>query len=366
MNNEFRFVKVIVILFLFLSATVFLFWSRDYTQETLKLDTSVLSTIKESGINEKDLLYERRARIKKGGHSYLKIVRHYEVGSEFDADSFLATIKQLLKRSKFKLAKSVFEKEGQDENFIIFLSFKNKILYSMKFLKKRSPRISEFESTGAKIAIVLDDFGYNMNNTGALFKINSPLTISVLPTLPYSKKIATQARKRNFEIILHLPLEPYSEELNLEEGTIMVDMPPQKVNALLTKAIESVPGLKGVSNHMGSRATEDSDFMKELFKELKKRDLYFLDNLVTDKSVCKEVAKSMGLQIVTRSVFLDNESDESYIEKQIFHTADLAAKTGWAIGIGHDKSRTVKVLAKVIPQLEKEGFEFVYVSDLVR
>ena len=357
--------RLIIILFLSLLVIVLLFRSRDYTQETLNLDTSILSIIRKSGIDEKDLLYEKKEQNKSGRHLFLKIERHYKAGADFDADSFLTTIKEFLKRSKFNLAKSVFEKKERHESFLISLAFKNRILYEMKFLKKEYPRPARLKSTGPKIAIVLDDFGYNVNNIDALFEINSPLTISVLPNLPYSKRIAKQAGKHNFEVMLHLPLEPYGDNVNLEQGTIMVDMPPQEVNNLLVKAIESVPGLKGVSNHMGSKAIEDRNLMQELFKELNKRDLYFLDNLVTDTSICKEVANEVGLRTTVRSVFLDNESDESYIEKQIFHTAHLAEKTGWAVGIGHDRSYTIKILAKAIPQLEKAGFEFVYVSELV-
>lgn len=366
MNDKFRIVKVIVILLLCLLATRFFLCSRDYTEETLKLDASILNVLKKSGIDEKSLLYKKQESLKSGRHLFLKIDRQYEVGPGFDRDDILAKIKEILKKSRFSLAKSVFGKEGSDESFLVSLSFKNRILYEIKFLKKIYPYLAKLKGKGAKIAIVLDDFGYNMNNIESLFEIDLPLTISVLPNLPYSEEIARQAPKRNIELILHLPLEPHSGELNLEKGTIKVDMSPEEVNNLLVKTIESVPGLKGVSNHMGSKATEDYNFMVGLFKELKKKDLYFLDNLVTNKSVCKDVAKNVGLRTVARSVFLDNESNESYIEKQIFNTANLAAKTGWAIGVGHNRYATIKVLAKVIPQLEKAGFEFVYVSELAK
>ena len=117
---------------------------------------------------------------------------------------------------------------------------------------------------------------------------------------------------------------------------------------------------------MGSKATEDISLMKELFKELKKRDLYFLDNLVTDKSVSGMVSEKIGLPIARRSVFLDNNSDEAYIEGQLLETADIAAKTGWAVAVGHDRIRTVEVLRKVLPKLKETGFELTYVSELVR
>jgi polysaccharide deacetylase 2 family uncharacterized protein YibQ len=367
MDSRFRLGKSVVILIVFLLAAAFFLRPRDYSQETLSLDKSVSDIIGRAGLRETDLLHEKQKIHKSGRHLFLKIEKHYEAGTEFDADSFLMTIREFLKDSKFDFAEAIFEKRGQNENISISLSFKNRILYEMKFRKKDyQPYVSNKEKKDARIAIVLDDCGYNMNNIGTLRGIGPPLTISILPNLPYSERVAKEARNHNFEVILHLPLEPHNGNLNLEKGTLMVDMSTEEVNNLLVKAIDSVPGLRGVSNHMGSRATEDRDFMRGLFEELKKRDLYFLDNLVTDNSVCREVAKSAGLRIVVRSVFLDNEADEDYIERQIFHTAQLAEKTGWAIGIGHDRPYTIKVLSRLIPQLKRAGFEFVYVSELVQ
>jgi polysaccharide deacetylase 2 family uncharacterized protein YibQ len=358
--------RLIIVSFLILLAIALLLRARDYTNEALELDKLILAVIQKSGVNEKDLAYERKERFISGRHLFLKIEKHYTVGRDFDTDDMLGEIEEFLKRSKFTLAKSVFENNGKEESFLIALSLKDRILYRLKFLKRSYRHAAIPEAKNVKIAVIVDDFGYNTNNLDALFEITTPLTISVLPNLPYSESIAERAGKHNIEVILHLPLEPYGEKSNLERGTIMVDMPPQEVNDLLTKAMKSVPGLKGVSNHMGSRATEDRDFMKGIFRELKKRDLYFFDNLVTDKSVCKEVAEEVGLRLAERSVFLDNESHESYIERQLRRTARLAEKTGWAIGVGHDRSSTIRVLTKVIPQLEEAGYEFVYVSELVK
>lgn len=363
MNNRF---KLIVVLLLFFMVIGFIFRGRDYTHHTLKLDASLSGVIGKSGIDEADLLYKSEERYKSGRHTFLKIERHYRVEADFDENKFLEAIKKCIKASKFKLEKSVFEKDGRSEIFLISFSFKNKILYEIKLLKKRYPRAMAPEPRGAKIAIVLDDFGYNMNSLDTLFEIGAPLTISILPNLPYSESIAREAGKHNFEVMLHLPLEPHDEELSLEEGTIMVDMPPNEVNNILEKAIKSVPGAKGVSNHMGSKVTEDGNFMKMLFKELKKRDFYFLDNLVTNKSVCKEAGGEAGLRIAERDVFLDGVTDENYVERQLLYTARLAAKTGRAIAVGHDRPHTVKVLAEVIPRLQEQGFEFVHISDLVR
>ncbi len=45
---------------------------------------------------------------------------------------------------------------------------------------------------------------------------------------------------------------------------------------------------------------------------------------------------------------------------------NLSRKHGLAIGIGHDRKTTLEVLREAMPELEKEGFKFVFVSELVK
>lgn len=217
----------------------------------------------------------------------------------------------------------------------------------------------------AKIAIVIDDFGYNMNNTGEIWQLGFPVTLSVLPNLNYSRRIAEAARKKGFEVILHLPMEPY-EETRLEKGTIMASMTDEEIAASFETAVSGVPGLKGVSNHMGSKATEDERVMSVIFKRMKKKKLYFLDSLVTGRSVCEALSRKLGVRFAKRSVFLDNEPDAGYIRKKLEELAKEALGAGWAIGIGHDRPLTIAVIKQMNARFEELGIETVFVSELVR
>lgn len=230
--------------------------------------------------------------------------------------------------------------------------------------KERVGKI-EKEVYKAKVAIVIDDLGYNLNNLKEIWELDIPVTLSILPNLPYSKSIAMAAKKRNREVILHLPLEPY-ENMRLEKGTIMTDMTDQEIKDALDMAISSVPGLKGISNHMGSKATEDKRVMSIIFKMMKKDDLYFLDSLVTNKSVCRTLSSKLGIRFASRSVFLDNESDAEYIKGQIEELARQALSTDWAIGVGHDRALTIAVIKEMEPELKDMDIEVVPVSEIAK
>ncbi len=217
-----------------------------------------------------------------------------------------------------------------------------------------------------KVAIVIDDFGYNMNNVDALLNISEPVTLSILPDLRYSAEIAGLARLRGREAILHLPLEPHRKDVKEEVDTIKSGMSEKEIVIRLAKAISSVPGLSGVSNHMGSKSTEEKDLMTTILKHLKKNNLYFFDSLTSEKSVCREAASLTGVKYARRDMFLDNTNSVEYIEKQLLDLEKLAFKRGRAIAICHDRKNTMIVLARKMPEMAKGGIKFVSLSNMVR
>ncbi len=217
----------------------------------------------------------------------------------------------------------------------------------------------------AKIAIVIDDWGYNLNNIETASHIKYPMTMSVLPNLSYSQQAAEELHDLGFEIILHLPMEP-REKYHMEKNTIITSMAEDTVRKILDKDLAVIPYAKGVSNHMGSMATSDTRTMQAVFKELKKKQLYFLDSFVHPKSVCPALAAKIGLRFAKRDIFLDNKDDYAYISEQVNKLKMRAQAKGWAIGIGHDRHTTLSILRELMPQMEKEGYKFVYLSELVR
>lgn len=240
---------------------------------------------------------------------------------------------------------------------LLFLGFK-------KPIQKPARPVPLIQFSG-KIAIILDDWGYNLNNVDTLQRIHAPLTLAVLPNLAHSKDIAQLGARSGHEIILHLPSEPH-EKVPLENKTILTSMNSSTIKRIVRFDLDSLQFAKGVSNHMGSKVTEDVAAMSAVLTELKQRKLYFLDSYVTSRSVGYKMARSMGLPVLKRDVFLDNEEDPTYILSQLQKLKNKARMYGQAVGIGHDRHVTLNVLESAIPQMQKEGFEFVPASDLAR
>lgn len=229
-----------------------------------------------------------------------------------------------------------------------------------------APVVAAKPTRGAKAVIVIDDFGYNTNNIEALFDIGLPVTLSILPNLPYSGKVADIARSRGYETILHLPLESLRKDVREEPVTIRSGDSEKTVAEKLDKDIRTVPGIRGVSNHTGSKATEDPELMSKIFANLKKRGLYFFDSLTSEKSVCREIARSSGIRFAKRDMFLDNSDNFNDILGELASFKKMVLKRSRAIAVCHDRKNTIKALAAAMPDMAEEGIEFVNLSELVR
>ena len=248
---------------------------------------------------------------------------------------------------------------------IILLLFVFIALILTPISKKPRVKVKKTTLVRGRIAIVIDDWGYNLNNLPIMGQIKQPLTCAILPGLKNSNLVMQKLNNLGFEIILHLPMEP-KEKYRLEKNTITTSMNAEEISSIFDMDLNSIFLARGISNHMGSRVTEDEKTSRMVMTEAKKRKLYFFDSFVTNKSVCPALAKEINIRFAKRDVFLDNQDDFGYIKAQLIKLKSLAKKQGFAVGIGHDRKNTLLLLKQMLPQLNKEGYEFVLLSQVAR
>lgn len=220
---------------------------------------------------------------------------------------------------------------------------------------------------GNRIAIVIDDMGYDLRVLDEILRIDAPITLSVLPHLSHSVLIAERAGKAGREVILHLPMEPYGyPEKNPGEGALLLHMSRDELVAELESDIANIPGISGANNHMGSRFMEDEEKVAIVLNRLKERGLFFLDSLTTRQSKGIQVAGKIGLRHVERDVFLDNHCD---FEKALAILNRIAEKKdSWhtIVIIGHPYESTIQAIEKSLPIFRERNINIVPLSDLVR
>jgi len=217
-----------------------------------------------------------------------------------------------------------------------------------------------------KLAIIIDDIGYDRIIADKFLNLDVVLTFSLLPHSLFQNKIAMEAHEKGFEIMLHLPLEPFEYPLiNPGPGMLLTSMSPDELIKQLNKNIDAIPFIKGVNNHMGSKMTTSSTQIYQIFSILKKRKLFFIDSLTTSKSLCKPSARLLKLPFAQRDVFIDHIQKPDFIRKQIKLLVRIAQKHGEAIGIAHPYIITYNILHELLPELQKK-VELVSASTIAR
>jgi polysaccharide deacetylase 2 family uncharacterized protein YibQ len=218
-----------------------------------------------------------------------------------------------------------------------------------------------------KIAIVIDDFGYrNDDVSDGFLKINANLTYAIIPGHNYSTSFGEKAANAGYEVIVHMPMENTGKTYGEEKFVLMTDMDSETIKRRINNAFFQIPTAIGMNNHQGSKASADQHVMSNVAKVIKEKGLFFLDSRTTVETVIMTTMEVFGVPTAKRNIFLDNEDSELEIRTQLEKLVKKAERDGSSIGIGHAKRKTLSVLKAEIPKLQKRGFKFVFVSEMVR
>ena len=217
----------------------------------------------------------------------------------------------------------------------------------------------------ARLAIIIDDLGYDRAAAGALFALPFPLAFSVLPNLAHSGDIAEEAHRRGYQVMLHLPMES-NGDARREAAELRVGMTPAEATRLLAEMLETVPHSAGANNHQGSLATADAQLMAAVMSALRERQLFFIDSRTSTATLAYEAAVRAGVPSAFRNVpFLDDTPTPEAVRRQLALAIRHARQQGFAIAIGHPHPATLEALEDVLPQLEAQGIHLVFPSELV-
>ena len=216
------------------------------------------------------------------------------------------------------------------------------------------------------IALIIDDFGYrNDHISNGFLELPGNLTYAIIPGHDYSQSFSKKAYDAGYEIVVHMPMENIGKTYGEEEYVLMSYFQEDEIKERINKSFVHLPEAVGLNNHQGSRGTADLRIMTILAHEIKENKKFFVDSRTTRNSVAESTMRKYGVPTNKRDIFLDNDLDEEKIKIQMLKLADVAERKGIAIGIGHVKPQTLAVLQREIPDLQKKGFRFEFVSRLV-
>lgn len=370
------------------AAGAFVYWScvGDMRSDVTRLEEAVLAVLTSRGMTDEKIVSREEDFWGKGLSRGKTVEYTFNAGAGFSGTGLEEDLRDAAKSVRgMRLDKTEYhsEKDGRGAARYLFRRGKAETLSltlkgvpagwvkaSLVLSKTTDKKIPATKAAAKgkarpKVVIVLDDFGYTKKNLADLKAAGIPVTLAVLPNTQYSKAVADFARANGMEVILHLPMEPQNPNEKLEKDTVKVSMKADEVKGIIDRAVKDVPSAKGISNHMGSKATSDEAVMRVLLSEVKKRHMFFLDSMTTDEPISQGIAAEMGVPIAQRDIFLDHQNDEAHITAQLAKVEKMALEGSNVLAIGHDRPMTVKVLKEKAPEMKKKGVDFVLLSAFI-
>lgn len=216
-----------------------------------------------------------------------------------------------------------------------------------------------------RIAIIIDDLGYQLAAGRRAIALPGPVSFAILPDAPRAAVLARAANAEGKEVLVHLPMQAADDRLYEPRG-VTLDMSREQLRTTIDEAIEAVPYAIGFNNHRGSLITRHPGHMRWLMEELGLRNpLFFVDSFTTHHSVAMQVAAESGVRAIRRDVFLDDDPQPATIRAEFERLKSLARARGAAVAIGHPYEATLAFLETELPKLAAEGYELVPISALV-
>lgn len=218
----------------------------------------------------------------------------------------------------------------------------------------------------ARVAIIIDDFGPDLEIAEEFASLPFAVTFSVLPSQAHTADIARLAGSRGREVILHLPMEPYGyPKTDPGRGALLLSMSEDAIRRGIGADLDISPNFRGVNNHMGSKMTEDAKAMKIVLQEINQRGLYFVDSYTSPKSKALQLAREMKMPALRRDIFLDHNQSADSIRSQISRLIRIARVKGTALAIGHPHKETLKQLRAASDEFGRQGVKVVAASQLI-
>jgi hypothetical protein len=216
------------------------------------------------------------------------------------------------------------------------------------------------------VAIVIDDLGLNRPAARRAIALPAPLTLSFMTYAENLSHFAADAHAAGHELLLHVPMEPKNHAYDPGPKVLRVGLTREEIAGRLAWGLKRFKGFVGINNHMGSRFTASPEGMGQVMRELRARDLLFLDSVTSAASVAGPAAARAGVPFARRDVFLDHSRrDPGAILGQLEVLERIARQRGYAVGIGHPHTTTLEVLAHWLPEARRRGIALVPISAIV-
>ncbi len=333
----------------------------DLNESITNIDSAIYESLYKSGVNEKDVFFLNVQTRHQNG----RVWDFAEISINCPDNRFALNLQEAINQGLSVLEEGVSLRRENGPEGRITCHVYAKRFHTHKIILDVDGQKPFIQDGRPKLAIIVDDLGYDSDTDFSFFQLDLPLSFSVLPSGPFTQTIVRKANLEGYELILHQPMEPKNyPSVKPGPGGLFLSMDAYEIRRVLDRNLRQIKGVRGLNNHMGSTFTEDRGKMLIVLNELKKRNLFFIDSRTTKNTVALDLARGIGLPAARRRVFLDNNLAPKAMKIQMERLLSMARHLGAAIGIGHPYKETYQLLEQYAPKIRSE-FQIVPVSELV-
>jgi polysaccharide deacetylase 2 family uncharacterized protein YibQ len=216
-----------------------------------------------------------------------------------------------------------------------------------------------------RVAIVFEHAGASLVELAPIYAMRQPFGLGIFPRMRYSAQVAREAEAQGLTPMLHLPLESRNPaDMGNVPGAVWVRMTDAQIERVVDEDLVSIPGVAGVSNHAGSRATADRRVMTAVLRTVKAKGLWFEENRTTPVSVASDIAAHLGMRVILVTTYLDDPPVN--IEGKVRALIATATREGAAIAVGHITTGTPQVVRRLLPEFRRAGIVFVSPTEFLK
>jgi polysaccharide deacetylase 2 family uncharacterized protein YibQ len=252
----------------------------------------------------------------------------------------------------------------EKENCIIFPA--NYVKSSLEFSYNCLPgdtsvirikRGENYNDSTSTIAFIFSADSFSIDVLQGIKDMGFPYTLAIDPQKNTRTLLPDIERLNVKELLLRFPLE--SDHGRATKNTLLIDTPAEKIQKKLYEAKQQYPMAIGVINEKGKRALENTIFLEKFLAELKKQNLFFVENINSKHSQVSNICRQQEV-ICNRVQEQKNTETNRYLQSRIA----TARRRGAEIIYLNLSLENIKASQQVYQQAKNNGIQIVPLSSL--
>ncbi|MEM7494000.1 MAG: divergent polysaccharide deacetylase family protein [Pseudomonadota bacterium] len=216
-----------------------------------------------------------------------------------------------------------------------------------------------FENADGKptVSIIVGGMGINRRHTqAAIDELPAEVTLSFAPGAKNLPTWVRRARADGHEVLIELPMEPYSYGRTRPHPQILRANASDTINAQrLNSLLRRVSGYYGVINYQGAKFATHESASQTVLSALKDKGFAFFEDGSLTKSVFEDIATKQSMTFAKSETVIDALPEGDPIEAKLMYLESQARTNGQALGTAFAYPISIDMIKDWTASLEAKG-----------